>query len=157
MKLGRSKRGLSFEAGSFASISRAVVARLQSRASTVSSGFLCLSGSMAVIRDDARRVLKPGDLAVNDLSYPNRISSEAPREAITFKLSEGAWPIMDKNRASFRNLVVERDEVSAPLRSCLYFLADRLMHNDEEVNAVFEAVLNLLPIDAAAFGPRTLH
>jgi AraC family transcriptional activator of tynA and feaB len=114
-------------------------------------GGIILSGSMTIIQDDAPRVLKSGDLLVYDLSCPIKVSSGPDLETSGFVLQKGVSPVIDKNREFFRNLVVERDKISAPIRNCLYFLADRMLHNNQEVNAILEATLSLLPIDAGCF------
>jgi AraC-like DNA-binding protein len=113
-------------------------------------GAIVVSGSMTIIQDDAPQVLKSGDLLVHDLSYPIKVSCGAGLQTIGFVLQKGLSPVIDKNREFFRNLVLERHKVSAPLRNCFYFLADRL-YNNQEVNAVLEAILSLLPIDAGCF------
>jgi excisionase family DNA binding protein len=110
-----------------------------------------LLNPMPLLRNEAK-VIKPGDLIVCDMSYPHKVTSDQPLETLAFRIPKGAWPKIDENKETFRDLVVERDKISAPLQNCLHLLADRLMHSNEEVNAVFEALLNLLLIDAGCFG-----
>jgi AraC family transcriptional regulator, positive regulator of tynA and feaB len=115
------------------------------------SGGIILSGSMIIIQNDDLRVLNSGDLLVYDSSYPIKVSSGAALLATGFVLQKGLSPVIDKNKVFFRNLVIERSKISAPLRNCFYFLSDRLMSNTEELNAILEAILDLLPIDAGCF------
>jgi AraC family transcriptional activator of tynA and feaB len=46
--------------------------------------------------------------------------------------------------------VRDRNNLSVPLRNCLYFLNDRFMVNDDEVAAILDAILSLLPLEAGS-------
>jgi AraC family transcriptional regulator, positive regulator of tynA and feaB len=115
------------------------------------SGCIILSGSMGLIWEDAQRVVNPGDILVHDSTYPLKVCSGSNLELIAFAVEKGVTPSIDKNSDLFRRFVTGRDNISAPLRNCLYFLGERLTGDDQELNAVFDATLSLLPVDAGCF------
>lgn len=112
---------------------------------------LILSGSMTIVRDGVH-TFNAGDLFVHDLSEPIQMVTRTSRfETIGIALPSGVAPVIDANRGRFNSLLVRKHQISAPLRNCFHFLADRITSDRDELNAIHQAILSLLPIDAGCF------
>lgn len=115
---------------------------------------LVLSGSMTVVQD-CQKVASAGDLVITDLSRPTKLSITSPRfEQIGFAMPKGVSEVLDRYPDRFANLVIPYAAVSTPLKNCFHFLGDRIGSNQLELEAIHDAILSLLPIDAGCFGSR---
>lgn len=112
----------------------------------------CVSGSLTVLQTEEARVVRPGDLAIFDLSYPLKVAAEK-RETIGFYVPEGSRPVFERHAGDFRHSVIPSHLMSTRLRSCLNFLSDQ-SRGAAEISAVMEAVVSVLPIDAGCYETR---
>lgn len=113
---------------------------------------LILSGSMTVDQDGPR-TFNAGDLFVHDLTRPIQMNTrDGNFQTIGLVVERNQSEEVDKRLDLLRGTHLIQNNVSIPLRSCFYFLNEQLTSSEQELNAIQDAVLALLPVSTNSFG-----
>jgi AraC family transcriptional activator of tynA and feaB len=113
-----------------------------------------LSGELCVEQAGRSNVAKRGDLVIYDTAEPVtlRERNELCYEDVSFLFPKNCFPLGEKVAAQFRNIVLSQSRMISPLSSCLTYLAENMASGSkEELDAIFDACISLLPVAAGCF------
>jgi AraC family transcriptional regulator, positive regulator of tynA and feaB len=118
-----------------------------------------VSGELKLEQRGQTNFLKSGDLAVYDGSLPITLSTGdgGGYEVLAVLIPKEKFSTIKNAEEHFQKFVLSREQLMRPLSSCLTFLANNMLESSkEELSAIFDACLSLLPVAAACFkAPET--
>lgn len=113
-----------------------------------------LTGELRVEQCGRVSCAGPGDLVIYDTAEPV-VSTGRPDsiyEDLSFLISKESLTSLKHAQSAPRNIVVSKRALMAPLAGCLGLLTEHLLSaSAEEVTALFEAFVALLPLAAGGF------
>jgi AraC family transcriptional regulator, positive regulator of tynA and feaB len=117
-------------------------------------GHFVVSGGLKVEQSGRSDCLKVGDLVVHDGSTPTTFTSSdrVPYEVFTLLIPKDSLSTVRNGEDRFRNAVFTREQMIPPLSSCLRGLTENMLSSSaNELGAVFDACVALLPVAAKSF------
>ncbi len=113
-----------------------------------------LSGELAVEQAGRVTLSRPGDLVVYDTSMPVTLTETGcgHYEDVAFLFPRSGLCLSDDVTVRLRNVVFTQGQMIGPLASCLNYLAENMgTRSSEQLNAVFDACIALLPVGIGCF------
>jgi AraC family transcriptional regulator, positive regulator of tynA and feaB len=116
---------------------------------------LTLSGSLGLRHRGESRKLSAGDFLILDGSQAVTLDlmrdGTRRNEIIALRVPRSTFSIATQSKTMLGMSVISRDRLTLPLASCMHSMAERLFAPRHEVNALFEAILHLLPLKDSGF------
>lgn len=152
--------GISFDNGSVGRVRMSPLVTTRTKANIASSrvdGFYAnfvLSGELKVEQNGRCNVAKPGDLVLYDTSVPVTSTGrpDCQYEDLSFLFAKSSFAEVEDAEKLFGNTLIARDKLISPLATCLTLMSDNILSSStEEMTALFEACVALLPLAARGF------
>ena len=119
-------------------------------------GNYVLSGEVQVEQYGRTSVARPGDLILYDTAAPLTMTQRGAHhyeDVSLLFLGDGLEKTVGEDH--FNNVLISQDRLIRPLASCLAYLAANMgTSSPEELQSVFDACIDLLPLAAGSFTRR---
>jgi AraC-like DNA-binding protein len=152
--------GRAFENGSAAHVVMTPVVASRTKANLAASPLdglyanFVLSGELCVEQAGHTTIARRGDLVLYHTALPVTLTQrgELNFEDVAFLFPRNCFPFGAEAEGHFRNIVLSQNRMISPLSSCLTYLAENMAAGStEELSAVFDACVSLLPVAAGCF------
>lgn len=147
------------ENGSMARVSMTPLVAARTKANVADSRIdgiyanFILSGELNVEQGGVSVLAKQGDLVVYDSELPvTHTGGGRHYEDLSFLIPKSRFATVPRLEDHFRNILLSPGKMISPLSSCLSYLGGNLSTaSEEELTALFDAFVSLLPVAAGCF------
>lgn len=151
---------IAFDSGALARVQMTPLVAARNKLNLANSPIDCfyanyvMSGELNVEQAGRSTVAKRGDLVVYDSSLPVTLTerSDTRYEDLAFLIPKGRLENVRHAESRLNNVVISSDKMISPLSSALTFMSQNMLTlAREELAALFDATVSLLPVAAGCF------
>lgn len=119
--------------------------------------FFVLSGEIGVEQSGRSSLATSGDLVVFDSAKPVKVSYREPGPCgrLMMKIPKARFSDVKNSEDRFNNIVISRERLASPLVKCVSYITENIHAlSRDELNALFDASVALVPLSAGALAPK---